>query len=184
MFEAEGFVERGRLAQHLCGFQIAALVTEGACLVQCQQHQPSTQPQPAQGGHEVHLLQLADLILFPRQRRYAAAAEDGAIRPFDHPVAAHLPQIGLVQSIEVRVGHPVALVGGEAVFGGDGAHHGGDMGIVGGSDGTDAVALLTAGTGEGAAVETQAGPQLLTFAQGELGQGLFHGAVHLLMQHQ
>ncbi len=58
------------------------------------------------------------------------------------------------------------------------------MGIVGGCDGTDAVALLTAGAGEGAAVETQAGPQLLTFAQGELGQGLFHGTVHLLMQHQ
>ncbi len=184
VLEAQGFVERGGLTQHGGGLQVAALIAERARLVQRLQHQPSPQSQPAQGGHEVHLLQLADLPLFPRQRRYAAPAENGAVRPLDHPVAAALTQVGFMKKVEIGIRYAVALVGGEAVFGGDGAHHGSDGRVIGRGDGANAIALLATGAGEGAAIEAQAFPQLLALGEGELGQGLLHGAVHLLMQVQ
>ncbi|MNH06128.1 hypothetical protein D3C79_654840 [compost metagenome] len=71
--EAQRLVEAGGLAQIGRGLQIAALVTERACLGQGLQHQPPPQPQAAQGGQEVHLLQLAGPG-FPRQGGYAAPA--------------------------------------------------------------------------------------------------------------
>ncbi len=181
MFEAQRFIEGGGFPQHGGGLQIAALVTQGASLGQRLQHQPPSQAQPSQGGQEVHLLQLAH-IRCPRQRRYAAPAKNCAVRSLNHPVAAALPLIGLVEKIEVGIRHAIPLVGGEAVFGGDGAHHGGDPGIVGRGDGADDEPLLAAGAGEGAAIEPHALPDLLALGGGELGQGPRHGLVHLPVQ--
>ncbi|MNZ40633.1 hypothetical protein D3C78_581620 [compost metagenome] len=87
-----------------------------------------------------------------------------------------------MEEVEIGIRHPVALVGGEAVFGGDGPDHGGDGGIVLRRYGPDAIALLAAGAGEGAAIEAHALPEPLALLGGELGQGLGHGLIHLPVQ--
>lgn len=80
---------------------------------------------------EIHFLKFTDIRLAAKQWGNAAAAHDLAVL-FNDPVGMARLAVQLKKFVQIWVGHGVAFVGGQAIFGRNRADNGGDSRVVAG----------------------------------------------------